>query len=72
MMNKELKNKIIELGIEEDKATEVIELFNNENSSVSTELKELRSDINGIYQEVRESKKESISDIANTYNIRNR
>ena len=39
-MNKELKNKIIELGIEEDKATEVIELFNNENSSVSTELKE--------------------------------
>ncbi len=71
-MNKELKNKIIELGIEEDKATEVIELFNNENSSVSTELKELRSDINGIYQEVRESKKESISDIANTYNIRNR
>ena len=71
-MNKELKNKIIELGIEEDKATEAIELFNNENSSVSTELKELRSDINGIYQEVRESKKESISDIANTYNIRNR
>ena len=71
-MNKELKNKTIELGIEEDKATEVIELFNNENSSVSTELKELRSDINGIYQEVRESKKESISDIANTYNIRNR
>lgn len=71
-MNKELKNKIIEVGIEEDKATEVIELFNNENSSVSTELKELRSDINGIYQEVRESKKESISDIANTYNIRNR
>ena len=71
-MNKKLKNKIIELGIEEDKATEVIELFNNENSSVSTELKELRSDINGIYQEVRESKKESISDIANTYNIRNR
>lgn len=71
-MNEELKNKIIELGIEEDKATEVIELFNNENSSVSTELKELRSDINGIYQEVRESKKESISDIANTYNIRNR
>lgn len=71
-MDKELKNKIIELGIEEEKATEVIELFNNENSSVSTELKELRSDINGIYQEVRESKKESISDIANTYNIRNR
>lgn len=71
-MNKELKNKIIELGVEEEKATEVIELFNNENSSVSTELKELRSDINGIYQEVRESKKESISDIANTYNIRNR
>ena len=71
-MNEELKNKIIELGIEEDKATEVIELFNNENSSVSTELKELRSDINGIYQEVRESKKESISNIANTYNIRNR
>ena len=71
-MKEEKKNKIIELGIEEDKATEVIELFNNENSSVSTELKELRSDINGIYQEVRESKKESISDIANTYNIRNR
>lgn len=71
-MDKELKNKIIELGIEEEKATEVIELFNNENSSVSTELKELRSDINGIYQEVRESKKESISDIANKYNIRNR
>lgn len=71
-MNEELKNKIIELGIEEDKATKVIELFNNNNDGVTTELRELRSDINGIYQEVKESKKESISDIANTYNIRNR
>ncbi len=71
-MNEELKNKIIELGIEEDKATKVIELFNNNNEGVTTELRELRSDINGIYQEVKESKKESISDIANTYNIRNR
>ena len=71
-MNEELKNKIIELGIEEDKATKVIELFNNKNEGVTTELRELRSDINGIYQEVKESKKESISDIANTYNIRNR
>lgn len=71
-MNEELKNKIIELGIEEDKATKVIELFNNNNEGVTTELRELRSDINGIYQEVKESKKESISDIANIYNIRNR
>lgn len=71
-MNEELKNKIIKLGIEEDKATKVIELFNNNNDGVTTELRELRSDINGIYQEVKESKKESISDIANTYNIRNR
>lgn len=70
-----LMRRMLDVGIEDDKIIATLSEFKDEDFSSKSnnialeEIRELRNDIASLYQN---NKTESISDIANSYNIRNK
>lgn len=70
-----LMRRMLDVGIEDDKIIATLSEFNDEDFSSKSndialeEIRELRNDIASLQQN---NKTESISDIANSYNIRNK
>ena len=70
-----LMRRMLDVGIEDDKIIATLSEFKEEdfssksNDIVLEEIRELRNDIASLHQN---NKTESISDIANSYNIRNK
>lgn len=75
-LQEKLMKRMLDVGIEDDKIIATFSEFKDEDfSSISNdnialeEIRELRNDIASLHQN---NKTESISDIANSYNIRNK
>ena len=70
-----LMRRMLDVGIEDDKIIATLSEFKDEDFSSKSnditleEIRELRNDIASLHQN---NKTESISDIANSYNIRNK
>lgn len=70
-----LMRRMLDVGIEDDKIIATLSEFKEEdfssksNDIVLEEIRELRNDIASLHQS---KKSESITDIANSYNIRNK
>ena len=70
-----LIRRMLDVGIEDDKIIATLSEFKDEdfssksNDTALEEIRELRNDIASLHQN---NKTESISDIANSYNIRNK
>lgn len=70
-----LMRRMLDVGIEDDKIIATLSEFKDEDFSSKSndialeEIRELRNDITSLHQN---NKTESISDIANSYNIRNK
>ena len=70
-----LMRRMLDVGIEDDKIIATLSEFKNEDFSSKSndialeEIRELRNDIASLQQN---NKTESITDIANSYNIRNK
>ena len=67
--------RMLDVGIEDDKIIATLSEFKDEDFSSKSndialeEIRELRNDITSLHQS---NKSESITDIANSYNIRNK
>ena len=70
-----LMRRMLDVGIEDDKIIATLSEFKDEDFSSKSkdialeEIRELRNDIASLHQN---NKSESITDIANSYNIRNK
>lgn len=70
-----LMRRMLDVGIEDDKIIATLSEFKDEDFSSKSndialeEIRELRNDITSLHQK---NESESISDIANSYNIRNK
>lgn len=71
-----LMRRMLDVGIEDDKIIATLSEFKDEDFSSKSndnialeEIRELRNDITSLHQS---NKSESITDIANSYNIRNK
>lgn len=74
-LQEKLMRRMLDVGIEDDKIIATFSEFKDEDFSSKSnditleEIRELRNDIASLHQN---NKTESISDIANSYNIRNK
>lgn len=75
-LQEKLMKRMLDVGIEDDKIIATFSEFKDEDFSSKSndnialeEIRELRNDIASLHQN---NKTESISDIANSYNIRNK
>ena len=75
-LQEKLMRKMLDVGIEDDKIIATLSEFKDEDFSSKSndnialeEIRELRNDIASLHQS---NKSESITDIANSYNIRNK
>lgn len=75
-LQEKLMRRMLDVGIEDDKIIATLSEFKDEDFSSKSndnialeEIRELRNDIASLHQS---NKSESITDIANSYNIRNK